>query len=398
MEKEYPVLYDNKKDCCGCGACVNICPKNAITLKEDEFGFLYPVLDQSICIKCYRCKQVCKFGEKVAKENNVGVYAVATKNENILKKSASGGVFATIARFVIEDGGVAVGACMDSNFNIFHTVVDNINEIEKLQGSKYVQSNIDSVYKNVKVYLDNGTKVLFSGTPCQVMGLHGYLGREYENLLTVDLICHGVPSNKMFKDYLKLLESEKKGKIEQFCFRDKSIGWGINGSAVVDGKTIKVLESESSYLYFFGKSKIYRDSCYNCRYANTDRVGDITLGDFWGIEKQHPDYIGKNKLNVTKGISVVIVSSEKGRKILEKVSPDVQLRESSIEKASAGNSQLRNPSSENGRKELLELYKEKGWEGIDRHFKKTLGVKRYSSRIKNMMPTWIKTKIKQLRK
>ena len=229
---DIPNLFENKKDCCACGACLNICPKEAISLKQDEYGFLYPEIDEYLCIRCELCKKVCAF-QNVEEDNvPISTFAAISKNRNQAKNSASGGIFAAIAQYVINNNGIVYGAAFDDSWNVKHIGIEHIEDLIKLQGSKYTQSNTDTTFIEVKKMLALGKQVLYSGTPCQIAGLKKYLGKDYTNLITIDIICHGVPSNKMFKDYLSYLEAKNNAKIQNFKFRDKKTGWGINGSVV----------------------------------------------------------------------------------------------------------------------------------------------------------------------
>ncbi len=311
-----PVLFTKKEDCCGCGACLNVCPRQAIAMKEDEYGYLYPEIDEEKCVRCGQCKKVCAFQKR--EETNVPLDCYAAVNANVeqVSKSASAGIFAAIAEKVICDGGIVYGVAFTRNWGVHHVAIDNLEDLAKLQGSKYAHSNIERTYSEAKNELQTGRRVLFSGTPCQIAGLREFLGKEYENLVTVDIVCHGVPSVRMLQDYLKTIEDKHRGKITEFIFRDKSIGWGKNGSAVINGKKIKIWQSASSYLYYFTKGWLYRENCYRCPYACEHRPADITLGDYWGIEKQHPELLGKGRWDESKGISCVIINTKKVNHLL----------------------------------------------------------------------------------
>lgn len=397
MDREIPILYNNKSDCCACGACMNICPQKAISMSEDDYGFLYPNIDKKKCVRCGKCKSVCAFQNTKEQNNPKETYAAVARDQKIVAKSASGGVFAGLAMKMIKEGGIVVGAEMLDDFLVKHTVIDKAEDIRKLQGSKYTQSDTGWVFKEVKQFLAEGRKVLFSGTPCQVAGLYGYLGKKYDNLFTVDIICHGVPNNRMLKEYLHLVAQKHGGDITEFTFRDKGIGWGINGSAQIKGKKVKIWQSSSPYFYYFAQGWIYRENCYTCPYACMHRPADITLGDYWGIEKQHPEYLGKDNWDERKGISVVIVNSEKGRRYLEHTDEWIEKKPSSFEKAAAGNGQLRHPSSPGKRREILDFYKIDGWTAIERQFIKKMGWRLYSSQIKALLPGWLKRKLKAKR-
>lgn len=391
------LLYERGEQCCGCGACYNICPRNAISMSEDKYGFVYPEIDKSKCIRCGLCMKVCGFQNSEVKNEPLKTFAASAKNDKIINSSASGGAFAVIASNILNEGGIVFGAAFDMDHNVYHIGIDSVKKLCLLQGSKYVQSNTAETYKQARNLLNNGKKVLYSGTPCQIAGLQGFLGKNYDNLITADLICHGVPNQKIFKDYLKSL-----GKVKNFSFRDKYIGWGINGSAVVEKngseKKIKLWESDSAYLYYFSQGDIYRESCYNCKYACSHRPADITLGDYWGIEKQHPNYLGKDGFDESKGISVVIANTEKGLKTLIDCSDAMYMLDSDFSKAAAGNSQLRKPSSLSQRRsKIIEIYADKGWNAVEECYKKNIGIKRYSSQVKSLIPQGIKRHLKRLK-
>lgn len=401
-KKDKVSLFSEKKDCCGCGACENVCPKKAISMKEDECGFIYPEIDYSLCVGCELCKKVCAFQNVEEKNSPIEVYAAIYRNREQAKKSASGGIFAAIAKKIIEDNGVVFGAAFDESWNVRHIEVTTLEELIKLQGSKYTQSLIDDTYKRAKEILQTGRKVLYSGTPCQIAGLKQYLNKEFDNLLTIDIVCHGVPNNKMFKEYINILENKNSGKLRCFNFRDKENGWGINGSAYIElenGKSIKrrIWQSASSYMYYFSKGWIYRENCYSCKYANSHRPGDITLGDYWGIEKEHPELLGKGGWNESEGISVVIANTEKGLSLLGLMNHYLELKPSSFEKASRRNTQLNKPTSPGKRVEVLCEYKKNGWDGIERLFAKNIGIRKYSSQIKWLIPSFIKKNIKRIK-
>lgn len=390
-----PVLFDTKEKCCGCGACMNICPQKAISMQEDKFGFLYPQIDTNACIKCGACKRVCNFQYRVEENIPIQTFAACAKSESVLKSAASGGVFSALAIAILSKGGVVFGAAFDKTWRVCHIGIESVEKLYKLQGSKYVQSNVDTTYQQVKRLLKEGRNVLYSGTPCQIAGLYGYLGKDDVNLLTVDLICHGVPNQRMFLDYLSTF-----GTIITFSFREKSAGWGKNGSVTVSiqGKTEKkkLWESEQPYLYYFGNGLIQRDSCYQCKYTCQHRPADITVGDYWGIEKQHPDHLGKNGFDTKKGISVIIANTEKGVEAIRGCTQYIDLKESTFEKAAAGNAQLIRPTVKKPeRQEILDLYAKHGWGAVAERFKKNMGIKRYKSVIKNILPTSVKSYLKR---
>ena len=388
---EIPVLFQKKEDCCGCGACLNICPKQAIKMQEDKCGFIYPVINEQECIRCGQCKKVCAFQNKRETNTPIECYAAISKDEEQSRRSASAGIFAAIASEVIKNGGIVYGAAFDESWKVHHVSAETLDQLSALQGSKYAHSDIERIYTDVRSQLNRSRNVLFSGTPCQVAGLYGYLGKDYDNLLTIDIVCHGVPSNKMLRDYLDTLEKKHGGKVESFTFRDKTIGWGINGSAVINGKRIKIWQSSSSYLYYFTRGLIYRENCYRCPYACEHRPADITLGDFWGIEKQHPELLGKGKWDERKGISLVIVNSQKAMRVVG--TAKIEIRISSFYAMACNNEQLIHPSSISGRGNSIEEYINNG----HMFFESLPGNKLAlcMSFVKSIMPNKLKRLIKQ---
>lgn len=371
-------LFKTKKDCCGCGACITACPRHAISMEADENRFLYPVIDEKACVECGLCKKACKYSFDPMKQD-VSRVVVATINEKSeLMQAASGGVFTAAAKSILENNGVVFGATLtfeNGHANPHHIMVDSKEELWRLQGSKYVQSVIGDTYKQAESYLKKGFAVLFSGTPCQIVGLKGYLRKEYDNLYTIDLICHGVPSQKLFDDYIQDLNKRYHGQITQYRFRDKTKGWGMNTAfdITVDGthKTIFKPARLESYPSFFLDCKIYRENCYSCPYAAKTRVGDITIGDFWGIEKAHPELMERQEFQESKGISCLLVNSEQGELLLNAMKGRLNVHESTLEKAAMKNAQLKRPSKRSSEREaILRIYRQSGYEGVKYYFSK----------------------------
>lgn len=397
VKKNIPVLFENNSLCCGCSACFNACPTKSIKMKKNDYGFVYPVINPDSCINCGICKKVCSYQNQSLFHPIKGAYAVISKNNHVRKMSSSGGLFYELASKFIREGGVVYGAAYSAKWEVLHIKVDNERQLNLLQGSKYCQSDINETYKQVKKDILNNFNVLFSGTPCQIDGLLGYLGKQPDNLFLVDLVCHGVPNNQMFKDYLNGLELKKDGIITDFTFRDKRLGWGINGSYSINNrKKINIFASESSYFSLFEYGFIYRDSCYSCKYAKSERVSDLTIGDFWGVEQVVPEILGKHRWNERLGISLALVNTEKGQMLLDQA--DVLFQIVDIQSAVVRNAQLYKPvSQKKERKYLLEKYHDGGWEAIDSIFKHSVGIKKYSSRFKALIPQTVKSSIKKLR-
>lgn len=392
-----PILFANKADCCGCGACQNACPAGAIAMQEDDCGHLYPVIEESKCIRCGKCKTVCGFQKGTSQNSPRAVFAGQRRDHRALQRSASGGIFAALAERILAEGGAVYGAAFTPRWQVTHRQVLCREELAPLLGSKYVQSTTGDCYRLAAQQLKTGKPVLYCGTPCQIAGLYGYLGGDRDNLITADLVCHGVPSGRMLQQYIGLLSDRLGGKVTDFSFRDKAVGWGINGSVTTEKngrqKKVTLWQSASSYLYYFTQGWLYRDSCYRCPYACAHRPADITLGDYWGIENAHPSYLKKD-LSDKKGISLVIANTSKGEALLEQLNT-VRLLPSTFQKASAGNGQLCHPSTPGKREELMELYRHTGWEGLQTRFQSSIGWRRHTSRIKSLVPVPIKRWLKR---
>lgn len=394
------VLFEKKSNCCGCGACMNVCPKSAITMQEDEYGFLYPQIDYNLCVSCGACKKACGYQNvEEVRSHPEETYVALSKDNAQLKNSASGGVFSAIAGQFIQTGGIVYGCAMEyANEELYpkHIRVDRADKLIELQGSKYVQSDIGSCYKRVKEDLKSRCSVLFSGTPCQVGGLYSFLGgrNKWDNLYTIDIICHGVPNARLFHGYIELLEKKIDGKIKQFYFRDKSKGWGLIAKAVYEDangnmKSKRIHSKLSSYYSLFLDSLTYRENCYSCKYAGAERIGDLTIGDFWGIEKEHPDYLIDNggELNEKNGISCALVNSDKGNMLIEQYAEKLHVKGSSLEKAARRNGQLNRPSEmKPERNTILNLFRDKEYSAVDTWYYKQLGKKKYIYMVWDMMP------------
>lgn len=338
------MLVSSEERCCGCGACQCVCPKSAIVLSENEEGFLYPTINEELCVDCKLCLRSCPLQDPVPRNIPISAYA-AVSSDAI--NSASGGVAAALMKGVVDDNGFAFGAAMDFDNGVplvHHIQVHSESELSKLRGSKYVQSVTVEAFQRAKVLLDSGDKVIFTGTPCQIAGLKAFLKKDYDNLLLVDLVCHGVPSPKMFRDYIARL-SLKMGEVTQFRFRDKSYGWGHVGSISVGRKKKAVHSEESSFFTLFLKGEILRKSCYSCAFSNMERVGDLTLGDYWGIEIAHPELLKKNGgiLMPEKGCSCILVNSEKGQEWMKHYGKNLFLYKSPPAAVAQNNGCLNHP-------------------------------------------------------
>lgn len=387
-------LFNKKKNCCGCGSCENICPKNAISMGEDEYGFIYPKIDHNLCIECHLCEKVCNFQSRTEYSDEHKAYAAVTKNQEILMNSTSGGIFTTIALEFIKDGGYVAGSIYDENFNVVHIVSNKIEDIYKMQGSKYVQSSINDTYSQIRKLLSHKEKVLFSGTPCQVDGLYGYLQSDYDNLYTIDIVCHGVPSNKMFQDYLNF-ESKNNGQIRSITFRDKTQGWQKDGKIVFYNKEKKINAGSSEYYYLFNNNLIFRDSCYSCKYSSLKRPGDLTIGDYWGIEIVDAHLMEKKGMNSKKGISLIISNNDHGRLLIKHYQKSLYIYTTEIKNIIKYNHNLKKTSQRpSSRYIVLNKYSE-SFENVTEYISKNLRKEKLKIRIKNIIPEQLKVLLKK---
>lgn len=304
------ININNQADCCGCTACASICAHDAITMKPDALGFLYPEVDRSKCVDCGLCEKVCAFNDNYDKSLNIDnplAYAARHKNEEELRYSRSGAVFVAMSDYILEHGGVVYGAGYADHFRVVHKRATTKEECSEFKGSKYVQSDMNTVFRQVKQDLKAGLVVLFSGTPCQTAGLNSYIGKaQRKNLILIDIICHAVPSPSIWKDYLGYTESKFKSNVIKLEFREKSIGWNqphMESFTFTDNS----IHKDFLLRYLFYSGLISRPSCEHCKYCNLSRPSDLTIGDFWGYEKVVP------KMNTdNKGISLVICNTDKG--------------------------------------------------------------------------------------
>lgn len=316
-----------KEECTGCHGCYNVCPKKCIDMNFDEEGFLYPSIDSSKCVECGLCEKVCPIIHTVEVENEPIAIGCYNKDEKIRMNSSSGGIFTLISELVIKSGGVVFGAEFDENYNVRHNYVDNMQDLHKFRGSKYVQSTIGNSYYDAKKFLEQGRQVLFSGTPCQIAGLKRYLQKDYDNLICQDIVCHGVPSTYVWEHYKKFIANGRR--ISDVKFRDKSTGWKTYSFQIDfdDGSSYKDIGNENSYIKGFVKDFYLRPSCYECKYKTFHRESDITLADFWGIEANEPE------LDDNKGTSLIFINSDKGKISLEDIKKDIVFKIVDVEKA-----------------------------------------------------------------
>ena len=322
-------------DCVGCSACTNACTTNCLNMTVDKNGFLYPEIQKDACVNCGACEKVCPIINKNIKEKNtVPAYAVYSKNDTVRASSSSGGLFYTIAKYIIENGGIVYGAAFDENLCLRHKGVESVEDLYLLQGSKYIQSDIKLCFREIKKHLSDNRPVLFCGTPCQVEGLLSFLKKPYEKLFTLDFICHGVPSPKAWKEYIKHQEKAFSSKACSASFRDKTNGWASFSSTLnfVNKSEYLEVHHKDSYMKAFLQNISLRKSCYSCSFKTLNRNSDITMGDLWGIKNILP--------NITDdmGVSVAFIQSEKGKQILEQVNESLWIQEISSDLVIANNS------------------------------------------------------------
>ncbi len=375
MSKTNNSVLQRHEQCFGCGACVNVCPKNAIKLQEDENGFWYPNVSAEACVNCGICIKTCAAGNNSCNESQKIAYAAVSKRESV-KQSSSGGVFSALAEEMLKNGGMVAG-CVENDQNdeteIYHTLIDKEADLFLMQGSKYVQSETTEIFPNVKKTLESGRKVLFSGTPCQVAELRNYIGQENPNLYTIDLICHGVPSQKMYRDYLHYIGSKRRHKVVNFVFRDKRQGFGLNGYMILEkganSKEVRFKPEQSSYYELFLEGKTYRNSCYHCPFACTRRTGDITIGDFWGFESTDGlrDRVEEFK---KKGISLVIVNNDRGSELLSLYGVNIEFIDAEFNEAAKHNPRLLTATKcPSDHEKVMSLYRQ-GYSRLDKWYQK----------------------------
>lgn len=307
----------NPADCCGCTACESICTHNAIKMEPDKLGFLYPIIDDALCVDCGLCQKVCQFQDRYKPIDafvQPDVYGVRHTNEDELKKSQSGAAFWAFVETLLNDGFVIYGVGYGNDFHVLHKRIETLEQCQELRGSKYTQSDLRGIYKEIKVKLQLGEHILFTGTPCQVAGLKSYIPKRLQdNLITIDLVCHAVPSPKIWESYVKWIEHKYRDKVVSTDFRNKKFGWHSHFETFNLSKKKKEIKRSTFRFFFFYDHLSVRKSCANCKFTNLKRPGDLTIGDFWGWEKHHTEW------NDNKGVSLLLVNTKKGKSLFEKV-------------------------------------------------------------------------------
>lgn len=343
-------LIDRTK-CSGCTACANICPKKCINMVADNEGFLYPEIIDSICVDCGLCRKVCPIG-KMEKHNPFSVYAVKNKDDEARLKSTSGAVFTAISNYVFENNGVVCGCKFDENLQAVHDFAENFEEMKAFRGAKYIQSILSDTFKKVKQFLLEGRLVLFTGTPCQVAGLSAYLGKEYENLIKCDLVCHSVPSPKALEAYKKELEEKYSSKVKEVYFREKKLdGWKKSNLKVEfeDGQVYREILKENVFMKGFNNGLFNRLSCSNCSYKDFRGCSDITIADYWGIEKIAEEFADN------LGVSLVFINNKIGEELFDRIKDNLTYIETKVEDSVVKNPYIVVPSpAHKSRKEFFE--------------------------------------------
>lgn len=386
----------NYENCTGCGACVQRCPKQCISWTTKEFDFRYPRIDEETCINCGLCEKVCPIDKELKAPTAQKAYAAVHKESSVLEKSTSGGAFTALADTIFSQGGVVYGAAMLNDMQVEHIRTENRSAFAELRSSKYLQSDTGTTYQMVEQDLKQGRVVLYSGTPCQIDGLKCFLRKEYENLYTVDIVCHGVGSQAYFDKYMEFAK-ERYGKIKALRFRSKEYaGWSCGGVVVVgtsnSEKKIPYRDFDNYYYSYFLSGDIYRKCCYSCKYANTKRVGDFSLGDYWGVEALNLP------LQTENGCSLLLVNNDRAKKLLETV-VDLDKVETTIEQATHCNKQLNEPSRlPESRQKRIEEYVSMNGQQIQKVYLRTHRRTVIKGKLKALMPYKLKILIRSKRK
>lgn len=341
------ISIQNKEQCCGCGACEQTCPQRSIVMEQDSEGFLYPRVNKETCINCEKCLHICpQLNIQNTDDHIIGCYAGYAQDTLLRYNSSSGGIFGVIAKLVLEKKGVVYGSAFEKDFSVHHIRIDNISDLPLLQGSKYVHSIMGNTYKQVKNDLDLGIEVLFSGTACQIAGLRHFIGKDYKNLLTIDILCHGVPSPMIWQLYVQKVSRAYKSKIVDVNFRSKEIGWKQFALKISFDKKSTYFASHNRDIFMktFLENVCLRPSCYACIYKNLNRHSDITIGDAWGINKLLPT------MDDNKGTSIIITHTDTGEQyihdiatmmVIKKIDVDTILPKSSDSRKSVEKSPYR---------------------------------------------------------
>ena len=398
MTRESHLKTKRSEDCTGCGACAYVCPTGAIAMVEDACGFEYPGVDESKCLNCGRCLRAChmNISDELKRDEPLACYGAIDKDTESLRRSASGGVAAALSRSSVEKGGAVYG-CVADREDVHHERLADQDSLCRAQGSKYVQSDLSRAYEPLEADLKAGRDVLFVGTPCQCASMRTLFGK-HENLTTVDLVCEGVPSRRMYKDFLDDLERERGEKVTVFRFRDKRGGWSTK-NAVVLGEGGRILDKQPHsyyyyYYYLFTRALILRDSCYECPYACVNRVGDVTIGDFWGVETAG---LGYGLKDFKGGVSCALANSERGCEGLK--GAQLKLKSCNRDFIVRSNGCLKKPSaaSKELRGLILDKHAELGADGMRGEYEKLFTAKaKLKADVAASIPLVLRTALKRV--
>lgn len=381
------MLDIEKSKCCGCYSCFNACPRECITMEKDNHGFYYPKINNTKCIHCGLCEKACPaIRKRDERTNDISVYAINSKDNNLRSKSSSGGAFSQIASWVIDNGGIVFGASFNSNKYVYHSEISKQKDLENIRGSKYLPSSIDYSFRKVKYHLDNNRIVLFSGTSCQINGLKCYLQKKYNNLLTVEVVCHGVPSMDVWDEYLNFIEGKYKSKINKINFRDKRTGWK-NYSVTLEldnGRVISNKYYDDLMMRIYLSDICLRPSCYQCAFKGMNHDSDITLADFWGVD----NYVGE--MNDDLGTSLVVLNTEFGHHVFEAISNDLVYNKLSIDCLLNNKPYLESATKKDGYESFFQDLKNLPFEYLVEKYNKST----FRSKIRRKINAIIKAEIK----
>lgn len=352
-------MLANLNTCTGCSACCQVCNVDAIRMHSDRHGFFYPVVDEEKCISCGSCERVCPAGVTIDEKEPLEVYAAKHKDEEVLLGSASGGAFTAISDYVLSRGGVVYGAVHTSELRTVHIRGETVQERNRMRGSKYVQSEIGTAFQEALRDLESGRLVLFTGTPCQIDGLRRIVPSSVnrENLILVDIVCAGVPSPLLFREYVAYCEKQTGKKLADHIHRPKEVGWGTHReiNCFTDGSRDSSSMRSQIWKHLFHSGSFNRPSCYQCKYLTSARVSDLTIGDFWGYNK------AGIQMAPDGGLSLILVNTQLGQSVLRRIENTLFLEKSTLQQALIGQPRLRGIPCENGETELMwRLVEEKG--------------------------------------
>lgn len=360
-------MFQIPSTCTGCHACAAICPEKCIDMKDRGEGFLFPAINMEKCIHCNRCEKVCPVLHMPNRNQHTQAFALKSKDDAEREQSTSGGVFPLLARTILDVGGIIYGAAYDNDFSVRHIAVEDSENLPFLQRTKYVQSTLGRIFSEVEEQLKAGRQVLFSGTPCQCAGLRAFLGKEYENLMLVDLICHGVPSPKVWQTYIDYRAGKENGGARpvKIDMRSKTSGWSRYSTEFNygNGKITRIQNSQDPFIRAFIGNICLRDSCSECLVKGVERCTDLTLGDYWGIWNQHPEF------NDEKGTSIVFTHSEKGKNALKRLKEQTEWLEIDTEDGYRENvSMVLSSQPHQKRKEFLDRVTSENFEEVVKEY------------------------------